>query len=267
MIVDVGPLGCPVSCGHGHADLLAVQCSVFGDPVIVDPGTYGYTGEPEWRDYFRSAAAHSTVTVDGTDQSEPVGPFGWLRRPRAVLREWMSTSEFDLVDAEHNAYAHLEHPAVHRRRVLFVKPAFWVVIDDLSGDGEHSVEVSWQFAPLPAALTAPDACRVETGRGSVLWVLPFAGVPLSTAIRTGELKPMRGWVSTRYGQKQPAPALVCSAAAGLPLRIVTVLFPTRDRRAAAPLVETATANGQIVAVRIDGRMVGIEAGDVVVNRS
>ena len=42
MLVDVGPLGCPVSGAHGHADLLSIQCSVFGDPVIVDPGTHCY---------------------------------------------------------------------------------------------------------------------------------------------------------------------------------------------------------------------------------
>lgn len=267
MIVDVGPLGCPVSSAHGHADLLGLQCSVFGDAVLVDAGTYGYTAEPMWRDYFRSAGAHSTVTIDGTDQSEPAGPFHWRRRPRAVLREWLSTSEYDLADGEHNAYVHLEHPVVHRRRVLFVKPALWVVIDDLTGVGRHGAEVCWQFAALPAALTAPDCCRVDTERGAVLWIMPFAGVPLSNAIKTGELHPKRGWISTRYGQKQPAPALVCSTAAEqLPVRIVTVLFPTRDRRAPAPLVETATADGQIVAVRVAGRMVGIEADDVVVTR-
>ena len=32
-----------VSGGHGHADLLSVQCSVFGERVLVDAGTYGYT--------------------------------------------------------------------------------------------------------------------------------------------------------------------------------------------------------------------------------
>ena len=266
LIFDVGPLGCPVSSAHGHADLLSIQCSVFGDPVIVDPGTYGYSADPDWRSYFRGAAAHSTVTIDGADQSEPAGPFQWLRRPRAILREWMSTSELDLAGAEHNAYAHLDRPVVHRRRVLFVKPDFWLVIDDVTGEGRRAVDVSWQFAPLQAALTPHEGCRIETERGSVLWVMPFAGVPLSSRIATGELQPMRGWMSRRYGQKQPAPALVCSTAADLPLRIVTVLFPTRDRRAPAPLVETATANGLIVAVRIGSWMVGIDADDVAVNR-
>ena len=82
MIVDVGPLGCPVSSGHGHADLLSVQCVVFGDPCLVDAGTGCYTPEPGWRNYFRSTAAHSTVRVDQRDHAEPAGPFRWHSRPR-----------------------------------------------------------------------------------------------------------------------------------------------------------------------------------------
>src|SRR5206468_6518198 len=58
LIFDVGPLGCPFSAGHGHADLLSIQCSVFGRPCLVDAGTYGYTAEPRWRDFFRGTAAH-----------------------------------------------------------------------------------------------------------------------------------------------------------------------------------------------------------------
>ena len=43
-IVDIGPIGCPVSGGHGHADLLSMQCSIFGEPCLVDAGTYSLHG-------------------------------------------------------------------------------------------------------------------------------------------------------------------------------------------------------------------------------
>ena len=33
LVFDTGPLGCPVSAGHGHADLLGIQCTVFGEPT------------------------------------------------------------------------------------------------------------------------------------------------------------------------------------------------------------------------------------------
>ena len=103
MIVDIGPLGCPVSGGHGHADLLSIQCAIFGEPCLVDAGNYCYTPQADWRDYFRSTEAHNTVSVDGQSQSEAAGPFGWRSRPRVRLREWHSTPELDFLDAEHDA--------------------------------------------------------------------------------------------------------------------------------------------------------------------
>ena len=53
LVFDTGPLGCPVSAGHGHADLLSIHCTVFGEATIADPGTFCYTAEPAWRDFFR----------------------------------------------------------------------------------------------------------------------------------------------------------------------------------------------------------------------
>jgi hypothetical protein len=258
LIVDVGPLGCHVSGGHGHEDLLAIQCSVFGDQVLIDSGTYGYTAEPEWRNYFRSAAAHSTVTVDGAGQSEPSGPFSWRRRPRAVVREWLTTPAFDVIDAQHDAYGRLAAPVIHRRRVLFVKPECWVVIDDITGPGRHRIDLTFQFAPLAVELISPDCCRAVTARGSVLWVMPFANTPLTNAVRCGDLHPIRGWISSRYGQKEPSPALICSAQAALPMRVMTVLYPTRDRDAAAPAVEPLHEGGGLAGMRIAGCTVRLD---------
>ena len=65
--------------------------------------------------------------IDGRDQVEPEGPFGWRGRPRVHVREWRSNAECDFVDASHNGYAGI----THRRRVMFVKPDYWVVVDDV----------------------------------------------------------------------------------------------------------------------------------------
>src|SRR5439155_1773189 len=59
LVFDVGPLGCSASGGHGHADLLSIQCAAFGEAFLIDPGTGTYA-DPAWRSFFRSSAAHST---------------------------------------------------------------------------------------------------------------------------------------------------------------------------------------------------------------
>jgi hypothetical protein len=212
-IVDIGPIGCPVSGGHGHADLLSIQCSVFGEPCLVDAGTYCYTGEPQWRDYFRSTAAHSTVIVDGTNQADPAGPFGWRAQPRVKLREWHSTPEFDFLDAEHNGYLSLSDPVVHRRRVIFVKPSYWILVDDLAGAARHQLDLTFQFAPLKVNLGPHPWARAETANGRVL---DFRGIRRSSTGTDVDLLVRRvAAVAHRdLASARPSGALVASGGTG-----------------------------------------------------
>ena len=237
LIVDVGPLGCPTTSGHGHADLLSVQCAIFGEACLVDAGTYSYTAERPWREFFRSTAAHSALRVDGLDQTQSVGPFRWDRRPRARLRSWQSDPDRDVLDADHDAYLHLPDPVTCRRRVLFVKPDYWLVVDDLDGASSHQVEVAFQFAPTMQVTLGPEPwARAETPGGRVLWMLSLSSSPVQTSLKCGDLDPIRGWTSSDYGQRQPAPMLVYSSVVTLPWRALTLLLPCSDRLASPPVV-------------------------------
>jgi uncharacterized heparinase superfamily protein len=236
LVFDVGPLGCPVSAGHGHADLLSVQASAFGEAYLVDSGTYCYTPEPAWRKFFRGTGAHSTVLVDGADQAESTGPFAWRSRPRARLRRWVSTDAFDFADAEHDAYRRLADPVAHRRRVLFVKPRYWVIVDDLAGAAEHRVEVRFQFAPIDVTRDPTGWARARGSGGHGLLLQAFARAPLKMEIVEGELAPVQGWISPDYGHRRPAPMLIYSAVTWLPLRVVTLILSTRNPLASPPVV-------------------------------
>ena len=77
---DYGPLGLGPLAAHGHADALSVQLFVGAQPVLIDPGTYVYNGNPSMREFFRSTKAHNTVCFDGGCQSEALGPFLWGKR-------------------------------------------------------------------------------------------------------------------------------------------------------------------------------------------
>jgi hypothetical protein len=245
LVLDAGPLGCRVSAGHGHADLLGVQCAAFGEAYLVDPGTYAYADRP-WRDFFRGTAAHSTVMVDGLDQAEPDRTFSWRRRPRATLREWTSDEALDFADAEHAAYARLADPVRHRRRVLFVKPRYWVVVDDLDGAAPHRVELRFQFAPLEVALDDGWVrARGRAGRGLLLRA--FASAPLRAEIRCGRQHPREGWYSGDYGRRTPAPAAVFSADTRLPLRLVTLIWPVEDAAAPPPRAWPVTSRHSALA--------------------
>jgi hypothetical protein len=261
---DVGPLGCPVSGGHGHADLLSVQCAVFGEPAIVDPGTYCYTAEPEWRDFFRGTAAHSTVRVDRLDQAVTRSPFAWHARPSARFLRFSTTGTLDVAEAEHDAYARLADPVTHRRRVLWIKPSYWVIVDDLDGAAAHAVEVRFQLAPLGVAVDASGWARVSGAEGSGLFIRAFSTAALTAEVITGATGPIGGWYSPEYGQRQPAPALVYRTTSRLPLRIATLLYPAPADLGQPPaVVPIETEDGQLRALlfKDTGGMVSFEHGD------
>jgi hypothetical protein len=243
VIFDVGPLGCPMSAGHGHADLLGIQCAAFGEPFIVDPGTWCYAADAAWRDHFRSTAAHSSVVVDGQGQAVPAGPFEWGTRPQARLRRFTSTPDIELADADHDAYRRLADPVRHRRRVIFVRPRYFVIVDDLLGAAEHEAELRFQLAPVRAALESSLWARARGSGRHGLLVRPFAPVPLEARIFEGLTSPIAGWVSPDYGQRRPAPLLVYRARARLPLRLVTLLLPVEDAGAPPPEVSPLYGGG------------------------
>src|SRR5207245_877674 len=142
------------------------QCSISGQPYLVDAGTCCYASDPAWREYFRSTSAHSTVTVDCAEQAVPAGSFRWQARPRAHLRYWLSTERFDFADAEHGAYQRLADPVTHRRRVVFVKPRYWIVVYDIQGSADDRIELRFQFAPMevtvdPTLCARPRARRAD----------------------------------------------------------------------------------------------------------
>jgi len=141
-----------------------------------------------------------------------------------------------VADAEHDAYRTLPDPVVHRRRVLFVKPRYWVIMDDLEGAAEHRVELRYQFAPLKVIRDEEPWVRVLGAGGHALLIRAFAAVALEANIVEGELAPIQGWVSPVYGQRRPPPVLVYSAVTKLPLRTLTLLYPIDSLLACPPKV-------------------------------
>jgi hypothetical protein len=126
--------------------------------------------------------------------------------------------------------------------VLFVKPRYWVVVDDLQGGAEHRVELRFQFAPVDVALGADGWARAVT-RGRGLLLRPFAATPLEAVLRQGSHEPLEGWVSPDYGQRRPAPVVVYAATVRLPLRLVTLMLPLEHPSEPAPEVQVLDGVG------------------------
>lgn len=194
-IFDFGGLGL-FNGGHAHAGCLSISLFADGRERLVDPGTFVYNGAPSWRSYFRSTRAHNTVAIDGREQAQAGGTFRWNSKiaSRAARR---AEPPVEYIEAEHKGYS----PVVHRRRVLYVEPGYWIAADDFRGPGAHTFEFLFQLGEdfMPVVHTSPEAkIAVEAG-----------------------------WRSRGYGHKEAIHTL-CAKCSGSPeaVRAVSLLIPS-----------------------------------------
>ena len=267
LIFDAGPLGCQHSSGHGHADLLSIQCSAFGEQYLVDAGTCCYTADRELRDYFRSTAAHSTIVIDGQSQAEPAGPFAWRNQCAAQLLQWKIAEDFAYADAVNDAYRRLPDPVTHRRRVAFIGSRYWIVVDDLCGSDRHRIDLRFQFAPMKVDVNGGGWARATKNGERGLLLSSFAAVALDASVREGQREPMEGWMSANYGCMEPAPALVYSADVRLPLRVLTVLWPAEDIHENPDVQVLRDAKGHPSGIRTESETVVFNDDEMYVRHS
>jgi hypothetical protein len=208
LVVDAGPLGYSSLAAHGHADALSFTLSVGGLEFLVDPGTYAYHTQGEWRRYFRGTGAHNTVRVDARDQSESGGNFMWLRKARAGCSLWESTRDHDRFEGWQDGYRRLEDPVLHRRRIVLHKASRRVFIEDwLHMTGQHDIELLFHCSEQCVAEATPGGYALRQGGRTLHLALPQIEAA-SSRIHVGSVAPIFGWVSRRYDDKQPAPSIV-----------------------------------------------------------
>ena len=212
LVFDCGPIG---EGGHGHYDLLSVEASAGGRPLLVDPGRYTYAEEPSpnWRRWFKGTAAHNTVWVDGLDQTpyrrrKPKGPVAEGR-----FRGRLTAPGLDLLHGEARSPC---YDAVHARRVVFVGDEYWLIEDRLRAAQPHRYDLRFHLAP-----EAWDATRiVHDGEAGVVHA-PGLALVFPGAVPVLE----DGWFAPEYGRKVPAPVVSVVAESSKDTTFLTLVAP------------------------------------------
>jgi Heparinase II/III-like protein/Heparinase II/III N-terminus len=237
LMFGCGPLG---DGGHGHYDSLAVEAYGHGHPLVVDPGRYTYAeGDPNWRHWFKGTAAHNTVTVDGLDQQpyrrgKPKG----AKMSSRLLHRWAR----DGVDVLYGEVTSPAYDARHRRAVVFVSGAYWLVFDELRAGRPHDYALRWHLADD----AVPEVDEIDGGHTRV--TTPTVALEVAGGAPT-VVEP--GWVSVEYGVKTPAPVVVSNADGVANADLVTLLAP-RGAGGAPRLRSVDLDAGLVVVERADG---------------
>ena len=227
LLFDAGPFG----TGHQHEDKLGILLHAFGRRLVTECGVYAYDTS-QWRRYCLSTRGHSSVRVDDQDQN--------CRSDRPQHRATKADT-YGFFDSEAATYARDTHVSgygnppdksvLHRRRVLFLKPDLFLVVDDFAAADEREHEVEVQFL-LDAAGADLSESRVAVARRQAdqptVAILPLRTDGLAARIAQGETKPtVRGFLPKGFEKLEPAPAILYTRAFTGRLTLAWLLVPFR----------------------------------------
>ena len=237
LLFDDGPHG----GHHGHEDKLSVlELCAYGERFLADPGSFTYDKKNPFRSYFASSAGHNTVLVDGKSQVR-IWNRAYLapRVARGGDSTWVCRETFDYAggryDEGYGEYAHPQPPdavvtddVVHERRVLFVKPDYWIIVDRLETTNTHRYD--WPFhAPKVLNVDQREDGRTTLGANDAprLLIQPAATDGISARTYCGSEDPIQGWYSSDHRAKEPATTVVYSRSVTGPCHAAFLLYPAR----------------------------------------
>ncbi|WP_424358769.1 alginate lyase family protein [Methanocella sp. MCL-LM] len=220
MLVDAIPPDHQAPSGHKHNSRLSFELYAYGKSLIVDPGAYTYTSNREERNLFRSTKYHNTVVVDDQEQCSYANDLFTLdKSPNVKVNMWETTSDHDLLDIEHDGFARLDDPIIHRRKIIFDKRnRFWVIRDLLTGSGRHKFDMYFHVSATSKVSSLDrHIIRINNGKTGIL-IIPLEVDKVKDSIENG-------YVSSGYGQKEPAYIVRYSGVTCGSVDLTTILYP------------------------------------------
>lgn len=111
VLIDCGPVGPDYNPGHAHCDCLSFELFKDKKPLFVNSGTNYYQGID--RKFYRSTAAHNTITIDGQEQSDCWGEHRVAKRIKDVSGS-LDGSSFYGSYVTHKGFNHSRHISLER---------------------------------------------------------------------------------------------------------------------------------------------------------
>lgn len=199
---DAAPLGFLSIAAHGHSDALSIILHIDGNPILVDPGTYTYHTEKEWRNYFISTLAHNTVCIDKLNQALQGGPTLWLNHYTTKVLKAEQNNDNELVSASHNGYKNIG--CCHTRTLNFERNKNeFKIVDEIDVNNEpHEIFQPWHLHPSVEIEFVNNHTFILKHKNSERKIKMNFDRKMSFQIITGQLKPLLGWHSPSFMQKE-----------------------------------------------------------------
>ena len=192
---------------HKHNDLLSFEFHAHGVPLIVDPGSYVYTSDPEARNLFRMTGFHNTLRIDDVEQNDVRLDYLFRMFETSTVEHvaFADTGAETTYTGRHTGYERLPAAVTHERSFHLSKESGRLsIVDRLTGSGRH--QLAWHFHLAPGVDVADlGASRLALTASGRSWQLS-APSPMKAVVSDA-------WYSPAYGVRVPCRAIDFTIAA------------------------------------------------------
>ncbi len=223
---------------HHHSDQGSFLLNAFGENLVTEAGWSDYYKDPYYVTFFTQAVGHNTVLVDGNPESQSIGDTPQFKALNSYPRITDSiTSEFYDGLSSDLASVYQNRLARYLRRIVFVKPHYLVVFDDLEVNGKPAqFDFLLHFADREK-LKVEGATAIFNGEKSSLAVRSFAPAGAKVTVENGRIP--YHVLSARTPAETPAQP------AYLDFRTVNPVSQTQFLTALVPAKNETTVRGLI----------------------
>lgn len=131
--------------GHTHFDKLHIDLFANGEDILIDAGRYTYVDKKE-RYELKGGRAHNTIIVDDEEFIKASNPWYCSKLARSINQKMITGEKYDYVEGGNLGYYDLKNGSVYiNRRIIYIKPDIYVIVDELYGNGEHKYNEYFHF--------------------------------------------------------------------------------------------------------------------------
>lgn len=252
---------------HAHEDKLSIEVFAFDCPFIVDSGSYTYEKTDPFRTYFVSSQSHNTLVVDGCSQIRRWKADGQkAKKSSGDQAVWIHSPDFDYAAGIYEdgygqfalkkpAYPDIIEDVTHKRHILFVRPDYWLIVDEIQAKSPHDYQLLFHCHPdSEVCIEAEKTVVIKNIKNNAfLYLIPAETEKAEIDMKTGCEKTIQGWYSLDHHYKTPSTALIYEIKNTESTIITTLVFPHKGTPLEAPpkIRPLGVSEGRGIAYSID----------------
>lgn len=233
MLFRAGP-----NFNHHHADQGSFLITAFGEPLVTEAGWSDYYKDPYYATFFTQAVGHNTVLVDGNPESQiiPDTPQFKALNDYPRITDSVTSKFYDGVGSD-LASVYPARVQRYARRVVFMKPHYFVLYDDLKTRGRDARFNFLVHMPNRAAIKTDGSTAVYSGAKAAVAVRSFVPDDALLSVNDGRI-PYPTFSARTPAETPPQPAYLDfgTARPANETQFLTTVVPAKTSGAAADLI-------------------------------